>query len=455
MTTAPESSPVKRALSAHAAIGLLVGGLLYLVSLSGTVAVFHEEFQRIEQPDAPEMDSIAPEAVQRGIEAVLASDDGKPVTTHLTVRLPVETRPRTTISSDYRSVHVDAAGVIAGREENAWSRFLVALHYTLNLPILLGVTIVGGLGVMMLALCVSGVVALPRIFRDAFRLRARNKAGVALADWHNRLSVWTLPFTLAIALTGAVLGMAGLIYSAMAANSYDGDIEAVYAPIYGEEGEADDTPAPVPNVVAALEYMQTNYPDVTLTYIVLHDPLTKGQHVQIIGLPDRRLIIGEYYAFDGDGQFHGTVGLADGDIGQQAAASSYDLHFGNFGGLPVKLAYLFFGFILTVICATGCYIWLGKRQRRGIEEPRLRAAWDAVVWGSPLALTSTFILRMLMGNDAPLAAAFWLGLAAIIIASIFISAPGRLARILKRALAVACAAGSLFVLSGCIEIATR
>lgn len=453
MSEAPEASVVKRALSAHAAIGLLVGALLYLISLSGTVAIFHEEFQRIEQPGAPEMASINPEAVQRGVEAVLASDSGRPVTTHLTIRLPVEARPRTTISSDYRSVHVDAAGVIAGPEEKAWSRFLLALHYMLNLPTLLGVTIVGGLGVMMLALCVSGVVALPRIFRDAFRLRARNRTGVALADWHNRLSVWTLPFTLTIALTGAVLGMAGLTYYAIAGVSYDGDIEAVYAPIYGEEGEANDAPGSVPNVVTALEYMQAHYPDIVLTYVVLHDPLTKGQHVQIIGLPDRRLIIGEYYAFDGDGQFHGTVGLADGDIGQQAAASAYNLHFGNFGGLPVKLAYLFFGLILTVICATGCYIWLGKRQRRGVEEPRLRAAWDAVVWGSPLALAATFILRMVMGNNAPFVATFWLGLVAIITAAIFIFAPGRLARILKQLLALACAAGSLLVLSSCIAIA--
>src|SRR3546814_7936588 len=55
-TIAPESSTVKRALSAHAAIGLLAGALLYIVSLSGTLAVFYQEFQRIEQPRAPELD---------------------------------------------------------------------------------------------------------------------------------------------------------------------------------------------------------------------------------------------------------------------------------------------------------------------------------------------------------------------------------------------------------------
>ena len=95
-------------------------------------------------------------------------------------------------------------------ERIAWNDFLVHLHYTLNLPSLVGITIVGAFGVMMLALSLSGVLAHPRIFRDAFRLRARNNAGVGLADWHNRLSVWTLPFGIAIALTGALIGLATL-----------------------------------------------------------------------------------------------------------------------------------------------------------------------------------------------------------------------------------------------------
>ena len=74
MSLAAEPSTVKRALSAHAAIGLLGGALLYLVCLSGTVLVLYEELQRLEQPAAPEMTAIAPAAVQRGIEAVLATE---------------------------------------------------------------------------------------------------------------------------------------------------------------------------------------------------------------------------------------------------------------------------------------------------------------------------------------------------------------------------------------------
>ena len=68
---------------------------------------------------------------------------------------------------------------------------------------------------------------------------------------------------------------------------------------------------------------------------------------------ERRLIFGEYYAFGPQGEFHGTAGMADGTVGQQLAASTYNLHFGNYGGLPVKIAYIVFGLALTVVARPG------------------------------------------------------------------------------------------------------
>lgn len=414
MTRTTEPATVRKALSAHATIGLLAGALLYIVSLTGTMAVFYEELQRIEQPGAPEMPTITPAAVQRGVEAVLASEAGTPRTTHLYIHLPTEALPRTTITTDTKAVHLDRTGAIAGPEEIAWSDFLVQLHYTLNLPAIAGITIVGILGVMMLALSFSGVIALPRIFRDAFRLRARNHNGLGLADWHNRLSVWTLPFSIAIALTGAMIGLASVTAYAIASNSYGGSVDAVYAPVFGREGKPDATPAPVPDVAGALEYMARKHPKIAVTYATLHDPMTQGQHVQIVGQHERRLIFGEYYDFDATGRFHQTAGLANGELGQQAAASAYKLHFGSFGGLPVKIVYFVFGATLTAICATGTYIWLGKRKRRGIDEPLLAAFWHGVVVGTPAALVITAIGRAYFGNTLALAAVFWLALAAIV-----------------------------------------
>ncbi|MFC0203846.1 PepSY-associated TM helix domain-containing protein [Novosphingobium soli] len=438
MSAAPEPSTVKRALAGHAAIGLVAGALLYLVCLTGTLAVFYQELQRFEQAQAPEMTAIAPAAAQRAVEAALAAEHGQPTTSHLYVHLPVAELPRATVTTDTRATHVLPDGRLAGPEEIAWSDFLVALHYALNVPGLIGMIVVGGLGVMILALAISGVVAHPRIFRDAFLLRARDGSGLGLADWHNRMSVWSLPFSVAVALTGAVIGLAAVTGYALAALDHGGDIEAVYAPLFGAEGKPDKRPAAAPDVARALGYMARHYPGVTVTYAIIHDPLTVGQEVQISAEHPRRLIFGETYRFDGQGRFLGPAGLADGELGQQAAASTYKLHFGNFGGLPVKLAYFVLGAALTAICATGTYIWLGKRRRRGHDEPRLLKAWDAVVWGMPLVLALTLAARFALGNAAPLVAIFWIGTLLALAAAFAPMRPARFRRALQLALGAAC-----------------
>ncbi|MCB2060170.1 MAG: PepSY-associated TM helix domain-containing protein [Novosphingobium sp.] len=408
---------VKRALSAHAAIGLLASALLYLVCLTGTLVVFFEEWQRIEQPAAPEMAVIPPEAVQSAVETVLASEKGKPATRHLYVHLPTEALPRATITTDHQAVHLDADGAVIMPEEIAWSDFLLALHYRLNMPAIVGMTIVGALGAMIVALAISGVIAHPRIFRDAFRLRARDRGGIALSDWHNRLSVWTLPFSVAVALTGALIGLASFTGYGMASGFYGGDVEAVYAPVFGGEPEIAGGDAGVPDVVPALQMMERDFPRAIPYYVTLHEPLTAQQHVQIVAEHPNRLIFGEYYNFDAAGRYLGKAGLADGQLGQQLAASTYNLHFGNYGGLAVKFAYFAFGLALCAIIATGVYIWLAKRRRRGIDNPRIRNVWDGVVWGMPLALTVTFLVRLTVGNDAPLMPVFWCATALILVAA--------------------------------------
>ncbi|MBB4860496.1 putative iron-regulated membrane protein [Novosphingobium chloroacetimidivorans] len=431
MTAAPEPSSVKRALAGHAAIGLLASALLYLVCLTGTVCVFYPELQRLEQRDAPEMERISPTAVQRGVEAVLASERGKPLTTHLYVHMPVEDLPRTTITTDSQAVHLREDGSVAGPEEIAWSDFLVALHYTLNLPGLVGLTVVGALGAMILTLTITGVVAHPRIFRDAFALRARDRNGVGLADWHNRLSVWTLPFSTAIALTGAVIGLGSLTAWGLASLFEKSKVEDVYAPLFGEEGKPDARRSGAPDVAAVIAAFTRDHPEARPTYVTIHEPLTEGQEVQVSAKYARRLIFGETYRYDARGSFLGKAGLSDGKLGQQASASVYGLHFGDYGGLPVKLAYLLFGAALSAICATGVYIWLGKRRRRGHDEPRLLRLWDSVVWGSPFMLGATLALRLALGNATPLVPVFWVGLAALLLSAMTPVGASRFRRVMQ------------------------
>lgn len=434
----PPATLVQRSLGGHAAIGLLASALLYLISLSGTLIVIHDRWQRWEQPTVVDSGPLSPAAVQAAAVAAIARDaaDGKPRTTHLYVRLPTDDLPRAVVTTDHAAWYVDARGRLVAREAHAWTEFVIALHEYLHLPLTWGMIVVGALGVVLAGLVTTGVLAHPRIVRDAFRLRTRHDSQLARADWHNRLGVWTLPFALAVALTGAFIGLGSVGFTVLAKAYTGGDLEKAYQPVFGSEPAPDPRAAPLPDIAAALTTLAARVPAAAPIYAIVHDPGTRGQHVQILAEHPRRLIYGESYAFDAGGRWHGAVGLADGALGKQAAASAYNLHFGNYAGLPVEVAYMLLGLALCVVTATGTTLWLEKRRRRGLGGDRLRGAWVATVWGTPLLLIATLWLRAAAGPDAPLVATFWSALAALVAAGL--AQPRRLsAAALRRVLAAA------------------
>ncbi|WP_294352256.1 PepSY domain-containing protein [uncultured Sphingomonas sp.] len=414
----PRQTLVKRALGGHAAIGLLASALIYIICLSGTLVVIHDRWQRWEQPDVPEMIALAPAAVQRAITGAVAREAGKPATTHLYVRMPSTELPRASVTTDSGGWYVDADGRIVAREGHAWTDFMIAMHEYLHLPMTWGLILVGALGVMLCALVTTGVLAHPRIIRDAFCLRARHDAQLARADWHNRLGVWTLPFVLAVALTGAFIGLGGVGTTMLAKAYTSGDTLKVYAHIFGHEPPSDPARTGIADAAAALRTLDARVPGAMPTYVIVHEPGTAGQHIQILTAQPKRLVYGESYFFDRTGAFHSKAGLSDGAVGQQVAASSYNLHFGNFAGLPVEIAYMVMGLALCAITATGNTLWLEKRRRRGLGGERLRAGWNMTVWGTPTLIVWALWLRAGMGAEAPLALVFWSAFAAALVVAV-------------------------------------
>ena len=400
---------VTRALSGHSTLGLFTAAFLYLLTVSGTISIFNHELQRWEQPGAPELASISPQAAERAAISMLAIEDTP--TSRFFIQLPTDDLPRVVLTTDTRAVLTDGAGAIVTEEAHPWTQFVLDLHYYLHLPEKIGLTVVGMLGVLLLGSSISGFLAHPGIFRDAFAFRFSGSARLAQTDLHNRLSVWTSPFHLSIALTGAVLGLASITALAIATLDHEGNTEAVFAPVFGEEPEKNDEPVPLAGIARALTYMQAEHPDIVTNYVIMHEPKTKGQHLQVLGIHPRRLVFGEYYNFNQEGEFVQSVGMTDGMIGQQIIASVYPLHFGSFGGFPVKAAYALLGVLLAYIISSGFNVYLLKQREKGSDALRLEATWTGVLWGTPVAL-SLALLGSVTGilSASALPAVFWLSL---------------------------------------------
>jgi uncharacterized iron-regulated membrane protein len=416
---------VARMLGGHLSLGLAAGIGLYILCLTGTALVFHEEFERWEQPGVPELDSASPAAAERAANEALARLDEPPH--HFYVGLPTTTLPRLWVSDGERTWFADATGALVAEADHEWSHFLEKLHYYLTLPTLPGLTLVGILGVLMVALCLSGLLAHPRLFRDAFRLRLSSSKRLAEADLHNRLSVWAFPFHLVIALTGAAIGLSLLVAAVFAPVVNDGETATFFDPVFGAETEGPDTPAPLADFGTALASFGGKTPDSRAWIVIFHDPGTAGQSAEILAYFPRRLIFGDYMGFDADGTLGDWTGLSNGTVGQQVVASLYPLHFGSFGGLPVKLLYGLLGLAACAVVASGLNIWLLKRRQGGRALPAFERAWTATVWGTPLVLAAVAFCDLAVSQSlSVLVTLFWAALAALILAAA--AAPGRITR---------------------------
>lgn len=372
--------------------------MLYLVCLSGTLAVFYPEFERWEQPGVRESTRFDPAAVERAYHA--ATTDG--ATHYMFIALPTPDSPRISLSNEKSGWFVNEDGSLGPVVKRDWTHLLVDLHLYLHLPANVGMILVSALGAVVCGLIVSGLMAHPRIFKDAFALRWGGSRLLEQADLHNRLSVWSSPFQLMIAVTGAYFGLAQLMSMLMAPVYFDGDRAALTARVFGTTPQLQQPAQPLA-VASALNQMKTIAPNATPIYVTVEEADVPEKRYMIIGatLP-QRLIYAEQYHFDSAGRYLGKVGFSDGEPGRQVIFSVYRLHFGYFGGFAVKMLYGVLGLAMTVVCVTGFNVWLARRKRRDY----LANLWAGFVWGTVPGLALAAIAQIVFGVHG--VAVFWI-----------------------------------------------
>lgn len=400
---------VRAVLKGHSALGLAFAAAIYLVCLTGSLAVFAHEFERWERADAPRLSAIAPEAVQRGLVAAVAQ--AGPGIGHGFITLPGGDMPRATVSIEAdagtKRWFIDGEGRLTGHADTPWTEFLTGLHINLHLPQTWGIFLVGLTGVALLSSLISGLLAHPRIFRDAFHLRLGGSRRLQEADLHNRLGVWALPFHVVVSLTGALLGLTTLIVGVLGMALFQGDSTKVYALFIAQEPKDDPRPAPVLDLVPMFAQVARQASGARTSFILLEHPTEMGGAALFnVEHDNGRLANADSFAFARGGTLYHAKRAADNNLGESIFGSIGKLHFGWFGGGIVKIAYALLGLGLTYLAAGGVTIWLARRRDKRNPAPGLERLWTATLWSQPIALIAAAIAALLFssaGTSLPLA----------------------------------------------------
>ncbi|GGZ39088.1 PepSY-associated TM helix domain-containing protein [Asticcacaulis endophyticus] len=396
---------VRAMLAGHSALGLAFAALIYIVCFSGAVAVFTTEFRRWENPTSPVVHDVTPDVIERTLTQTLAK---APWAHHVFITLPTDDAPliRVMVQPDHEDkAHkditwvADAQGNLKQETVDAWSNFQAFLHVRLHLPDAWGGFVVGLTGVALLSSLISGILSHPRVFKDAFSLRLGTNKRLQEADLHNRIGVWGLPFHIIVSLTGAFLGLTTIVVGVLALAVFKGDVNKAYALFTGPHPIDDPRPAPQPDIKNILFDLKSREPHAVPTYIMIEHPGEEGAAIAVSAETRGKLSRGEMHVYDRKAKYLGNWGWEKGTTGQKIYSTLSPLHFGWFGGWPLKVIYGVLGMGLAAVTSSGIAIWLARRRDKGRPAPTWERLWTATVWSQPLAYSLTAICALITRSD--------------------------------------------------------
>ena len=359
---------LKTHLPLHTWCGVVSALFLIVCFLAGALTLFLDDLNRWAAPPPPSV-MPAPDARQQAqlLDYMAAHPE---ITTTFTLHL------RTTADAPAPlSWERDGEQFWATRDANGqWRRFsaplpalgevLDDLHRTAGIPGAVGGYTMGVVAVLYALALISGtVLLLPRLKRQLFALRPEGGRRRAWLDLHNLLGLTALPFHLVIAITTAVFVFYAPLEQAMRALSPAADTDVAEAAGQGELLPPATLLARAQAFAPALQAERMVFDALDdrteALVVVLGETATGGRRLYVALNPYGGAL---RYRNSGGSFYH-------------AASDAFAaLHFGNYGGYPLRWLYFVLALAGAVLFYTGNLLWLGKRARGERRDVQLLAA---------------------------------------------------------------------------------
>jgi uncharacterized iron-regulated membrane protein len=409
----------KDLLAIHGWSGVFLGLLLYVVILTGSVAVFGDEISEWSAPLSHTTYKLPEQGVDAALrkaasevdpefheDAFFFSDatgrirlflhkddkrDGKPQARGVEFDLD----PRTLAVLDRREGWAD--DIQDHNVPKALADFFIELHVSLHLPDPWGLLLTGILGLAMLVAAVTGFVVHRHLIRELFTLRRKKDVLLTRRDAHVVAGTWNLPFSFILAFTGSYFSFASAFaIPAVAMVAFGGDQEKLIETIVGAPAVENKTPTPFGNVDAVLADARKRSGS-ELGFISIKHYGRADAQVTVFTHPAEGRMVGGTYLYDGATaqliQQKPTLGVVP-SLGNDLFVLMAPLHFGNFAGLWSKIAWFALGFAGAYVTITGMLLWTTRRAGQPGWSKLARAShW--VGYGLPLALAAVPLARFI------------------------------------------------------------
>ncbi len=246
-----------------------------------------------------------------------------------------------------------------------------------------GKLFLGLMGLLMAAAIVSGVVLYWPFTRrlDFGTLRANKAKRVGWLDWHNLLGAVTIVWALVVSVTGTINTLADPMLRAWKAN----ELAAMSAAYAGQP-----TPAKLASLDGVVANARAAAPGMEVQFIAFPGtPFTSQHHFAAFMRGDTALTARLYKPILLDGETGVFSASAELPVYLKALLVSQPLHFGDYGGMPLKILWAICDIMTIVVLASGLYLWGGSAANFGAA-PALQRACET----SRMALRRNNVVRV-------------------------------------------------------------
>ncbi|HEX7048463.1 MAG TPA: PepSY-associated TM helix domain-containing protein [Gammaproteobacteria bacterium] len=386
----------------HSWVGLKLSIMLFFILATGTLAVFAHEIDwlltsgmRVAVEDERASWGEQLDAIRTGYPAWTPGNFFAPVDAWFAAEMVMQTP-----EGELRRVYVNpyTAKVTGDADWFNAHRFFREIHRHLFMPVDIGVPIVSVFALAMFVTLLSSFWVYKKWWRGFLSWPRRDRSRRFWGDLHRLAGVWTMWFVLLMAVTGSWYLVESLGGNAPPAATLPRGEPGTQAPRI--------TGAELDRMIA---HAKATWPELDIEQ--LRFPAHAGQPLVVMGEADPWLVRvrANVIAFDpvtGE-EIHRHNG-SELNLHQRISEAADPLHFGYFGGLPTKILWFFFGALLTMLSATGIYLYgirtatdspARSRRRRKDELPagrRWHKAWrDIGHWRWPALLLLVICLALL------------------------------------------------------------
>ncbi|REL26513.1 PepSY domain-containing protein [Thalassotalea euphylliae] len=397
-----KSKSIKKLYTLHSWVGIITGVLLFVIAFTGAVSVFgrpeikiwaNPEIRALAPIDTAKVERLvaqyAPRVPEHYKEEILIFLPRVGGNKHLAIIFgshhgelaaadedsansdqgePKHSPPvGTSFEFDPRSYELvqEKSGLMSEifeTYESDMADFIVDFHADLHLGRPIGLLTTGVLGLTMMLSIVTGIFVHRKILAQLFTFRPRKNYSLMLNDGHKAIGVWGLLFNSVIAFTGAFLGLAVVVLVPAAA----------FVSFGGDQDKLVETFTAIPEPVIQHIEQPTAIGAAFDQAFELHDEVIvrsmtvmgygDGSAKMYVGIAGGESVASQTAVYHADGEFierYSNFGRIEGVTGD-ILDIMFPLHFGNFGGVFVKLIWAGLGLGTALLPLTGLMLWIER-----------------------------------------------------------------------------------------------